>query len=1287
MTDSFSSAGQSERLEELRKMVAQRADLEARLPVDFADDRKSLDTQHRQDQENLATRYQQDKEAKQTEYQDKVQAVKDECESKQDELLQEYDRVRAEVREQHQHQRGEAKELYRDAKRRSVRNYEEGKAQPITAHVAYKQTVESNLAKLEQVKVQAAAILKKRHCKVDIASENEVDDEIADETAPATGVTREAANEIYQESMQEAGEALRTLASRLSGRFFQDRWPVLLFIASAIGSVPICGFGLGWQAPTWMIAALGFTLGVTGLICGLMWPISRRGNMSDWHEIEGAVDRASAALRDALSSDKQSAEGEFNTLRDATQQQQYSLKAEWEQTAGEFSEKIAGQLAEIDQKYPPQIDAIGKECESRVQELDDEYLPALKLLKATFADTKERLQTRLADDLVAREQKFNDDNADLIKRWHEVVDRFGQENGQLTDRCRELFPCPEEIDWENWQPPASTPPILPFGHYQVDVSQLEGGLSDRRELIIDPSTFELPAVLSYPDCPSMLFRASGEGREVAVQSIQSVMLRLLTSFPPGKVRFTIIDPAGLGQNFAAFMHLADYDERLVSNRIWTESVHINKRLADLTEHMENVIQKYLRNEFSSIQEYNAHAGEVAEPFRILVIANFPVNFSEEAARRLTSITASGARCGVYTLISTDEKIALPRNFDLADLEANAASVNWNSDKFEWHAPSRKSFPLTLDLPPSDEQVTAAICAAGEGARDSNRVEVPFSQVMPEDGQWWQEDSRSEIEAPLGRAGATKLQAMKLGKGTSQHVLIAGKTGSGKSTLMHALIINLALHYSPEEVQFYLIDFKKGVEFKPYATLGLPHARVIAIESEREFGMSVLEKLDRELKDRGDLFRSEGVQDVKGYRDANPQAVMPRLMLIIDEFQELFVQDDKIAHEASLLLDRLVRQGRAFGIHVLLGSQTLAGAYTLARSTMGQMAVRVALQCSETDAHLILSEDNTAARLLNRPGEAIYNDANGMFEGNHPFQVVWLSDSEREHHLDQLSRMAAKQMEHIPAPIVFEGNVPADPGKNPLLVETLESQPTKCNMAPQAWLGAAVAIKDPTAAVFRRHSGSNLLIVGQREEMAVGTMSSCLVSLVAQQPPSNGKPGYWSHFAQKITPGAKIVSPRDASSAIGEVAAELDRRSESGDELATPLYVFIYNLARFRDLQRSDDFGFSMDSDASESSDKQLARILREGPGFGIHAVIWCDTYNNTSRWLERQTLHDVSMRVLFPMSSSDSANLMDSPAAGNLGVHRAYFYSEEEGDREKFRPYGPPDDEWISRVAETLAKP
>ncbi|RKZ82570.1 MAG: cell division protein FtsK, partial [Candidatus Parabeggiatoa sp. nov. 1] len=325
----------------------------------------------------------------------------------------------------------------------------------------------------------------------------------------------------------------------------------------------------------------------------------------------------------------------------------------------------------------------------------------------------------------------------------------------------------------------------------------------------------------------------------------------------------------------------------------------------------------------------------------------------------------------------------------------------------------------------------------------------------------------------------------MGKDTAQHVLVAGKTGSGKSTLLHVLITTLALNYSPDEIELYLIDFKKGVEFKRYASHTLPHARVIAIESEREFGLSVLEGIDTELKRRGDLFRNAGADHLKAYRQ-KAQESLPRILLLVDEFQEFFTENDKLASDAAQMLDRLVRQGRAFGIHVLLGSQTLAGAYTLARSTIDQMAVRIALQCSEADSRLILSDDNPVARLLSRPGEAIYNAANGLVEGNNPFQVAWLPEDEQQNYLNEIKSLAQNSGHYPPKlQIVFEGNALADAEKNRALNELL-ANPT--STAPSrkvaAWLGEPVAIKEALMAHFQRQNANNLLIVGQNDEAAM-----------------------------------------------------------------------------------------------------------------------------------------------------------------------------------------------------------
>ena len=73
------------------------------------------------------------------------------------------------------------------------------------------------------------------------------------------------------------------------------------------------------------------------------------------------------------------------------------------------------------------------------------------------------------------------------------------------------------------------------------------------------------------------------------------------------------------------------------------------------------------------------AGEVAEPFQVLVVANFPTNFSEAAMRKLVSIATSGPRCGVYTILSIDRKQRMPADFDLGDLLASALHLDWQAE--------------------------------------------------------------------------------------------------------------------------------------------------------------------------------------------------------------------------------------------------------------------------------------------------------------------------------------------------------------------------------------------------------------------------------------------------------------------------------------------------------------------------------------------------------------------------------------------------------------------------------
>src|SRR5258706_4677758 len=619
----------------------------------------------------------------------------------------------------------------------------------------------------------------------------------------------------------------------------------------------------------------------------------------------------------------------------------------------------------------------------------------------------------------------------------------------------------EGTNWEKWAPPKTFTTLVRFGELQVDLKTITDQYP--RHLAL-PEAFSVPANLAFPRQSSLLIHADREGRPEAVAALQMGKSRLLTSLPPGRVKFTIIDPVGLGQSFAGFMHLADHDESLVGGRIWTEREQIDQRLLNLTEHMETVIQKYLRNEYETIDEYNAQAGELAEPYRYLVIADYPVGFEGDSFRRLASIATSGARCGVYTLMIRDTRIPMPQGSHFDDLVGHSVNLVRIDGKYLWKDEVFKQFPLKLDTPPTEGTLTDMMDVVGRQARNAARVEVPFWQIAPkEEKDFWSKSAKSLLSVPVGRLGATKVQSLAMAKGVAQHALVAGKTGSGKSTLLHAIVTNIAMWYRPDEIELYLIDFKKGVEFKTYASNELPHARAIAVESDREFGLSVLQRLDMELTRRGEIFRKLDVQDLASYRDTPGTGPMPRTLLIIHEFQEFFTEDDKLAQDSALLIDRLVRQGRAFGVHVSLGSQTIGGSGGLSRATLGQMAIRIALQTSEADSQLILGDGNSAARLLTRPGEAIYNDAGGLVEANSPFQVAWLPDAQRDEFLIKVLEKTKRENAFYGEPaVVFEGNAPADVTKNRALIKLLETGGAKQTPTPPlAGMGDPAPIKDPT----------------------------------------------------------------------------------------------------------------------------------------------------------------------------------------------------------------------------------
>ncbi len=783
--------------------------------------------------------------------------------------------------------------------------------------------------------------------------------------------------------------------------------------------------------------------------------------------------------------------------------------------------------------------------------------------------------------------------------------------------------------------------------------------------------------------------------------VRNTLLRAVTSVPAGNLNITIIDPEGLGKEFSWLMSLADVDPAMVNHRVWTQPLHIAEQLANTARHVEDVIQQSLRNKYANVLEYNLDAGPMAIPYRLIVWSNFPFGLDDSSWQSLCSIMSSGGRCGVGVILQVSDTYVWPSFADRSKLNEFGLRLKLTSEQIPSNDgtnsrtrtnivvdhPDLDAYPLIPELPPSEDRLQMIMEHHLKAASDVGRRIVPFESIALPISEQGTSSSADGLAIPLGISDAGRIQFMKLGAGTAQHVLIAGKTGSGKSSMLHTMITSAAIKYSPDQLRLVLLDFKKGVEFQVYSEVALSHADIIGIESKREFGVSTLEYLDRVLHARGEAFRLWGVQDIPSLSKKYPQHAMPRILIVIDEFQELFVEDDKLSQQASMLMDRIVRQGRSFGMHLVLASQTLGGAYSLPRTTLSQMAVRIALQCDSSDAMLILNEDNTAAERLRHSGQAIYNEMGGRIESNQSFQVAFVEKQDQIARLERLPRMPvphAATTNALGRRIVFEGHKPAvwDEKSIAFAISKLRMDEGTVPVI----LGDSVSIDPPVTKTLTRSAGRNFMVIGQDESSAASLLAGSIAGFCfrpAIQLP-DGKPSVVVLDGSRAEDESmrslvsmlghcdvpvRVRDVREIDATMEFLRHELEYRSETTDVVHPAMLIAIVNLSRFRELRRNEEFTYGDDSTGASKPDAVLANLLRDGPAHGMHVWLWADSAGTIARWVSRQSLRDIELRVLMQMSASDSNQLIDSNTANRLDRFVVLIQDDIEGKPIKFRPF------------------
>lgn len=537
---------------------------------------------------------------------------------------------------------------------------------------------------------------------------------------------------------------------------------------------------------------------------------------------------------------------------------------------------------------------------------------------------------------------------------------------------------------------------------------------------------------------------------------------------------------------------------------------------------------------------------------------------------------------------------------------------------------------------------------------------------------WNGTSSNGISAPIGIKGTGNPMELSLGLDpTKVNTLIAGTTGSGKSNLLHVLIMSFALKYSPEELIFYLIDFKEGVEFIRYSNL--PHVEVLGVESDSEYGLAILTKLVNEKDTRMHKFGEAGQRGISSYRFNHPRDPVPRIMVIFDEYQKL-LEDERIKSEALMKIEDLARTGRAAGIHLIFSTQTISPGL-LNNATLGQFRMRIALRCnSHDDSERIIG--NNGAIHLQKLGFAIFTDnPAGGVQYNNEFMVAMApSMADYNRYIDMMnnSPVIKNYNKHTR---VFRGY---EPVKLADYKDLFLSSNKKHSNSIHAWLGEPIEIASPLAAEFNHRLGDNLAIIITDVRDAYGMILSSLSSILTQSKntrvhllDSGITPQYSSilgRIAQEYPDNVFLINQDALSNSLKDIA---DQSSQKSSQDSSMIFIIIVGLQKFLTLRAPEEY-LQHSYEDRQSLNHYFIRTLKEGPEKGIHTIVWCDSYRAFKQYFPnpgREIRDYFNFKVAGTMGYEDSNNfIQDSIAIKKINrPHRAIYYSN--GVYTLFRPF------------------
>ena len=796
------------------------------------------------------------------------------------------------------------------------------------------------------------------------------------------------------------------------------------------------------------------------------------------------------------------------------------------------------------------------------------------------------------------------------------------------ERAAHLAPGPLSARWDDLEAIQQRADVLAAADYVRC-----GSLLLRQ--VGQPAT-ESPLILPLLNRGSVRVIASTDKREAASGAIQEIALRSLLGTGAGQLSLLTFDPK-LSASLALFTPLRQANEEVVKQALSTAD-ELRVLLEALSRDVRRISDMY-GGVPTTLGEFRASTGQPIEHYQVVSVLDYPTAFDERLNTLLVTLLRTGPSCGISFVIHYDPDAPVPDGVDTSAVVAFCASIDLDHASY---APA-EGYQVRAGVAPSRAIVEPALAALVTDIRQAAAPRIDFVDLQPPAEAYWRERSADRVSATIGRIGHHPIE-ITLGDEVEQkhNVLVTGAVGQGKSNLLMTLVHSWAMKYSPDELELYLLDFKDGVSLYPLAAHGhngdwLPHARVLGLESDRPYGLAVLEHLVGEFERRATIIKPFG-DNIARYRHEQPDAVMPRIIAVIDEFQVLFEEDDDITSAALLALERLARRGRGYGIHLVLASQTLSGITAMLAKQDGifsQFPIRLALYNSAAESRAVLSQNNTEAARLRYRGEIVVNKDFGEADANQRGVVAYADPAK----LRAVRTTMVGRNPEARVPAVFNGSVAAT------LADYLPAD--RSAAVPTAILGVGITVESSGFAVpFDDLSGRHLSILGTGKRAdgspgnpAADALQAAAVSLAWSSAPGSARfvvlnaLGAADSSQSLVTQLVEIVAGLGHKTKVvgaADIAAELaalerevaDRR---GAQPAGKLFVIGFGLDRLAQAR-------TLNFETGTAPIDGLLAVWKEGAPLGVHLLGWWSNVRvyNDHVGLDAQGLIDATMVFKVP---------------------------------------------------------